>query len=105
VWDVDALARRTRVVGGAPALPDAAPARIAALDVNALNFCRFALLPLPREAGAEAHALVAVPNLIDSSMVRGALIRLKWRALKRTVGGRVGAAVRRAATRCDWEGG
>ncbi|KAH9843518.1 WD-40 repeat-containing protein, partial [Rhodofomes roseus] len=38
------------------------------MDVNALNYCRFSLLPL---AGAsctkECHALIAVPNLVESS--------------------------------------
>lgn len=36
------------------------------LDVNALNFCRFSLLPSPK---AEHEALLAVPNLVESSLV------------------------------------
>ncbi|KAL5525641.1 hypothetical protein ACEPAG_6977 [Sanghuangporus baumii] len=43
------------------------------LDVNALNFCRFSLLPYSaQQAGSssssDASALVAVPNLIESSL-------------------------------------
>jgi hypothetical protein len=43
------------------------------LDVNALNFCRFSLLrldvqPQPRPPSADTRALVAVPNLVESSL-------------------------------------
>lgn len=43
------------------------------LDVNALNFCRFSLLPLYHDdengrSEEEAQALVAVPNLVESSL-------------------------------------
>jgi hypothetical protein len=39
------------------------------LDVNALNFCRFSLLPLHSDDGdAQAQALVAVPNLVESAL-------------------------------------
>ncbi|KAN0120739.1 WD40-repeat-containing domain protein [Russula decolorans] len=47
------------------------------LDVNALNFCRFSLLrldvqqpppPPPPQASADTRALVAVPNLVESSL-------------------------------------
>ena len=34
------------------------------LDVNALNFCRFSLLPIH----GDAQALVAVPNLVESAL-------------------------------------
>ncbi|KAJ7659938.1 WD40-repeat-containing domain protein [Mycena rosella] len=38
------------------------------LDVNALNFCRFSLLPGPAASdGGEATALVALPNLVESA--------------------------------------
>lgn len=35
------------------------------LDVNALNFCRFSLLRLERDA----QGLVALPNLVESGVV------------------------------------
>ena len=41
------------------------------LDVNALNFCRFSLLTLdvpPPPSAADTRALVAVPNLVESSL-------------------------------------
>ncbi|KAH9960925.1 WD-40 repeat-containing protein [Russula dissimulans] len=65
------------VRGSASAPPDtddtSAPALRYSLDVNALNFCRFSLLPLDMHAHApsvttEPRALVAVPNLVDSSL-------------------------------------
>ena len=56
-----------------PGLP--VPVLLVSLDVNALNYCRFSLLPLdlPRPAldpddGREA--LLAVPNLVESAYVR-----------------------------------
>ena len=84
-------------IGGSAALPSLpAPALCYSMDVNALNFCRFALLPLPAllptdgadagpaagtgaEAGAGVEAghsaLLALPNLVDSSTVRGGPFR------------------------------
>ena len=39
------------------------------LDVNALNFCRFSLLCLdPPQPSVDMRALVAVPNLVESSL-------------------------------------
>jgi hypothetical protein len=40
------------------------------LDVNALNFCRFSLLRLDVRSppSADTRALVAVPNLVESSL-------------------------------------
>ncbi|EAU85514.2 hypothetical protein CC1G_06415 [Coprinopsis cinerea okayama7 len=48
-----------------------APSLAYSMDVNALNYCRFALLPLPRDVASESapDALIALPNLIDSSTV------------------------------------
>ncbi|KAG8877342.1 ASTRA complex subunit [Tulasnella sp. 331] len=43
------------------------PELLYSLDVNALNFCRFSLLPMAGTAKGEA--LLAVPNLIESSLV------------------------------------
>ncbi|KAI0703464.1 WD40 repeat-like protein [Cytidiella melzeri] len=40
------------------------------MDVNALNYCRFSLMPLPRESEHKdvARALIAVPNLVESHL-------------------------------------
>ncbi|RDX57477.1 WD-40 repeat-containing protein [Lentinus brumalis] len=59
----------SRSLGGSAALPGLqTPQLCYSLDVNALNFCRLALLPLPPEARADdRHALIAVPNLVESS--------------------------------------
>ena len=38
------------------------------MDVNALNFCRFSLFRGPLE-GEKPTALIALPNLIESSLV------------------------------------
>ena len=47
------------------------------MDVNALNYCRFSLLPLPEDACTEdRRALVAVPNLVESAHVRTSLAGL-----------------------------
>lgn len=46
------------------------------LDVNALNFCRFSLLRLDvtvRQPPADMRALVAVPNLVESSLASPSL--------------------------------
>jgi hypothetical protein len=40
------------------------------MDVNALNFCRFSLLPLSPPLRRESmDALIAVPNLVNSALV------------------------------------
>ncbi|KAG8899800.1 ASTRA complex subunit [Tulasnella sp. 408] len=51
-----------------PELSTTGPTLRYSLDVNALNFCRFSLLPETTD-GEESHALVAVPNLVDSALV------------------------------------
>ncbi|KIO34044.1 hypothetical protein M407DRAFT_13649 [Tulasnella calospora MUT 4182] len=51
-----------------PELSTTGPPLRYSLDVNALNFCRFSLLPETRDGG-ESYALVAVPNLVDSALV------------------------------------
>lgn len=45
------------------------PNLLKSLDVNALNYCRFSLLPLPGESGVKDEAFLAVPNLVESSYV------------------------------------
>jgi hypothetical protein len=49
------------------------------VDINALNFCRFSFIR--EESG---HALVAVPNLVDSSLVRSA-VGYMWHTLIRSI--------------------
>ncbi|EJD06942.1 WD40 repeat-like protein [Fomitiporia mediterranea MF3/22] len=63
------------LVGSTVSSPDLpTPELQYSLDVNALNFCRFSLLRAPL-SGAESsaaptteHALIAIPNLIESSL-------------------------------------
>ncbi|KAF8149881.1 WD40-repeat-containing domain protein [Crassisporium funariophilum] len=57
-------------LGGSAALPDLpTPKLLYSLDVNALNFCRFSLLKLDTGAEGDSRALLALPNLVDSSTV------------------------------------
>lgn len=45
------------------------------LDVNALNFCRFSLLCLDaQQPSTDMQALVAVPNLVESSLASPSLL-------------------------------
>jgi hypothetical protein len=56
-------------LGGSAALPSLpTPTLRYSMDVNALNYCRFSLLRLC-EGSEEAKALIALPNLVDSSVV------------------------------------
>ncbi|KAF4613712.1 hypothetical protein D9613_007781 [Agrocybe pediades] len=53
-------------IGGSAGLPDLpTPQLCYSMDVNALNFCRFSLLPMSDVKAAKA--LIALPNLIDST--------------------------------------
>lgn len=55
-------------LGGSAALPSLpTPTLCYSMDVNALNYCRFSLLKL-REESEEVKALIALPNLVDSSV-------------------------------------
>ncbi|KZT53245.1 WD40 repeat-like protein [Calocera cornea HHB12733] len=45
------------------------PTLVYSLDVNALNYCRFSLLPGSAHDPSSSTALVAVPNLVDSDFV------------------------------------
>ncbi|KAH9994758.1 WD-40 repeat-containing protein [Russula vinacea] len=58
-------------VGGSALAPGILTIELSySLDVNALNFCRFSLLRLdvPPSAADDMRALVAVPNLVESSL-------------------------------------
>ncbi|KAF8807002.1 WD-40 repeat-containing protein [Phlegmacium glaucopus] len=57
-------------LGGSAALPSLpVPTLCFSMDVNALNFCRFSLLGLVTGLEKESKALIALPNLVDSSTV------------------------------------
>ena len=58
-------------LGGSAAQPDLpVPVLCYSMDVNALNYCRFSLFPSRAlNEDGEDRALVALPNLIDSSVV------------------------------------
>jgi hypothetical protein len=67
VWLLKRTADDVGASGTAAGIGEHAPELRSALDVNALNFCRFSLVR------TETCALVAVPNLVDSSFVSGSL--------------------------------
>jgi len=50
-----------------PSLP--VPLLKYSMDVNALNYCRFSLLPQLEGGSKRPKALIAVPNLVESSLV------------------------------------
>jgi hypothetical protein len=50
-----------------PDLPT--PGLVYSMDVNALNYCRFSLLSLSSGEDSDPAALIALPNLVDSSTV------------------------------------
>ncbi len=65
-------------IGGSAALSESpVPVLRYSMDVNALNYCRFSLMPLPPNdsmAGSSSkdqsnEALIALPNLVESSEV------------------------------------
>ncbi|EIM90838.1 WD40 repeat-like protein [Stereum hirsutum FP-91666 SS1] len=71
VWKLP-IKRGPTSLGGSAALPGLpTPELLYSLDVNALNYCRFSLLVLKRRNPSEpetGQALIAVPNLVESSM-------------------------------------
>lgn len=55
-------------IGGSASLPGLpTPMLCYSLDVNALNYCRFSLMPITYESSKKA--LVCIPNLVESSLV------------------------------------
>lgn len=59
-------------LGGSATQPDLpTPALCYSMDVNALNYCRFSLMKLSLNDMAEdkQQGLLALPNLVDSSVV------------------------------------
>jgi hypothetical protein len=68
VWKLHSQTSST-VLGSALAPGSLTPEIGYSLDVNALNFCRFSLLCLDVvPPSADMRALVAVPNLVESSL-------------------------------------
>lgn len=69
VWTLpEDNAEKLREAAVQPDLPD--PELLHSLDVNALNYCRFSLMSLDPSQSIEEEAFVAVPNLVESSLVR-----------------------------------
>lgn len=70
VWNrVQDVAESIRSGGSATLQESSAPILTYSMDVNALNYCRFSLLP------QNSSALIALPNLVESSEVS---INLLW---------------------------
>ncbi|KAI6108321.1 WD40-repeat-containing domain protein [Pisolithus sp. B1] len=65
VWERPEQSVAIRQVGAATLTESSAPTLCYSMDVNALNYCRFSLLPL--SSSDETNALLAVPNLVESS--------------------------------------
>jgi ASTRA-associated protein 1 len=66
------LASASIRLGGSAALPGLPiPTLCYSMDVNALNYCRFSLLLQPASAqfSESNEALIALPNLVESSLV------------------------------------
>lgn len=71
VWKYGSESSAAQTIGGSATMPErdsAYPTLVFSLDVNALNYCRFSLLRL-ESLPERLEALVAVPNLVDSSFV------------------------------------
>ena len=57
-------------IGGAANVSDLpVPVLRQSMDVNALNFCRFSLLESTGDGNSGGGALIALPNLVESSLV------------------------------------
>ncbi|KAL4252581.1 WD40-repeat-containing domain superfamily protein [Abortiporus biennis] len=68
VWRVPSEGT-TKLREGAAPLGLPTPELQYSMDVNALNFCRFSLMPLRNEERTEdVQALIAIPNLVESSL-------------------------------------
>ena len=65
IFDVE-----TRIREAATQLELPIPELEYSMDVNALNYCRFSIFPLSEGRRTDnAQALIAVPNLVESSLV------------------------------------
>ncbi|KAG6331402.1 hypothetical protein ID866_7688 [Astraeus odoratus] len=71
VWERPEESVSIRQVGAATLSESSTPTLCYSMDVNALNYCRFSLLPIQPNislGGEEVTALIAVPNLVESSL-------------------------------------
>ena len=68
VWKL--TSQNSSTLGGSALAPGTVILELSySLDVNALNFCRFSLLRFDvQPPSADMRALVAVPNLVESSL-------------------------------------
>ncbi|KAF9514936.1 hypothetical protein BS47DRAFT_1376400 [Hydnum rufescens UP504] len=67
VWSP--ISRLATITETAASSSQSIPSLLYSMDVNALNFCRFSLLPLPPPLRRESmDALIAVPNLVNSAL-------------------------------------
>jgi hypothetical protein len=99
-------------IGGAANVSDLpVPVLRQSMDVNALNFCKFSLLESTGDGNSRGGALVALPNLVESSLVShcdgdgdasasGVMLTLCVRASQ---GRHLVTAVRRKSTCGDWD--
>jgi len=81
IWKLPSGSQIPSTVRGSASAPGALTLELRhSLDVNALNFCRFSLLPLDVRPSTDMRALVAVPNLVESSLASELLHlrRRKW---------------------------
>lgn len=71
VWTLTGQDSDARVGDSATAPGLVVPVLCYSMDVNALNYCRFSLMPIVQSPDdKEARALIALPNLVESSLVR-----------------------------------
>jgi ASTRA-associated protein 1 len=70
VWTLGTPDADARLGESATAPGISAPTLSYSMDVNALNYCRFSLVPLSYEDTLGPRALIAVPNLVESHLVR-----------------------------------
>ncbi|KAI0084045.1 WD40 repeat-like protein [Irpex rosettiformis] len=70
VWTSTTADSDARVGDSATASEMCTPTLSYSMDVNALNYCRFSLMPLPPQEPEVigARALIAVPNLVESHL-------------------------------------
>lgn len=95
-------AAHVRDAASQPGLPT--PSLRYSMDVNALNYCRFSLMPLPTPQNEERSALIALPNLIESSLV-SPTVSFYWLLFDLYVlGGHMGAALSEAIACGYWKG-
>lgn len=73
------------------------------MDVNALNYCRFSLMPV--STGTSDSALISLPNLVESSLVCPAFVIHEWCILVTSfvIGRHMDHTVPAKTARSHWE--